>query len=1007
MGLNIFTIPDVLDKLSGKIKNAGAVLTSEQKTVRNANKRFLRLIGRGDRYVLNGELPNVRSSDVEKVLKMGAQRRDDGTLYVPEGVDLEPFRMYSPMIAEDLDDEHSSYKVTADGLPWENFVTTNDLTQGADSTATSIVYGMIPVLAALTIVLAALPSFWALLAVIPAALVVPHIIALHQGEDVNEAIKMGFIGFIAPVLFSLYAIFVVKTGVSVAALDQASGNGGYSMSILQTLTNFSASPFGILLKIGGAIAFFLSTVWVVFIFGTIVNWGDDSNLGGAVQGGKAWAWGWAKLCAGFGIVMCLPPVMAPWVILLFASAYAMRYTELNFRARGWALDQQNKVVGGVMQDHSFKTTREDRHMQAVNVEKDKSPTIVIAISSGYLASKRYDFSPDPGKKMVVSINDLCTHMLCLGRTGIGKTTNFARLVALQIALCSMEGYRVGLFVLCGKGTLPGELSNVLEWNIKPGMAVGLIEGLSAKELAKAINSMVASSDDKNKIWSHGADNHVLNACIIFEALCQHEETVYKKAVQELTKIDMMIPNLEFNVKQLNSNPATKGSENHLNAVKELQKTRDRLAFYKTEVQRPRQWRWCFDDAVAALILLDDIIVTQASAQGTMGPEMQKWFNFLGVNVAGVDRSPIAIHPELTRQGSSLQKAVTYVAKTWVTMPFEQRQSYRINVNQRIDPLIQSTGLVDENGTPWTALTTGVDITAVMRGARIGIDLPESLHEGAGTAVQILLKQRVYAKLKQRVKVTDWRKEMPEETVFIQIIDECQLLVSQEEIKLLPIARSFGMGAVYLTQNVEGLMSCFETEAGMEGFLDQFQSITCSQASEATYEFVMRKVGHGTLIQYNPSGRGLDFKASTSTYKRSTLNVDDHPQRAFMRKLKRWGFAKVVSQDMFRNDIGHRWDQKWSALRGTNVQEGSSSIRSAMMVHGSGAMQDGPIVTLVEMGRELNTSGGARALVYLNRGNIRRVDFAKTIPVTPGKVDEYMRKFKEDQLEQELFETEAA
>ncbi len=1012
MGLSIFTIPDFIEKLCGRLKGQGSIPTSEQKTISNANKRFHRLISRGDRHVLNGELPNVQLKDYEKVQKMGAKMREDGSLYVPEGVNREPFRMYSPMVAEDLDDEHSTYKVTSDGLPWENFVTPTDTTQGGDSTATSIVYGMVPVLAALTIVLLALPGPWALLACLPAALVIPHLIALYQGESITEAVKSGFVGFILPVLLSLNVVSTVKTGKAVAALDEAqlvSTTQGFKLAdVVAGLTNFATGQWGLVGNISMALGLFIVGSGFVMLIGSLVNAGNDSKVGGAVQGGKAWVWAYAKLCLALGLVLSLPPVMAPWVILLFASAYAMRYTEQNFQARGWVLDQQNKRIGGVMQDHSYQRDMEDRQFQRMNVENDKSPDIVIAISTGYLARKGYNFSPDQNKFMVMSINDMCTHMLNLGRTGIGKTTNFARLIALQIALAAMNGYRVGLFVLCGKGTLPGEVRNALDWNIKPGMAVGLIEGLKAMDLADAINSMVASSSDKDKMWSQGADNFVVNTCLIFEALCEHEKTVYKKAVSELTKIDAMLPNLEFIVKQLNSNPDTKKTEQHHKAVRELQDTRNRREFYAKEVSRPREWQWSYDHFVKTKTMLNDIVVPKGGEKGEIGPEIKRWFNFLGVNVQGESRSPIAIHPKIQVEGSALQKAVGYIAEIWAPYAHEQRQSFLLNVDQRINPLYQSEQLVDENGTPWTALTSGVDITGVMRGERIGIDLPEALYKSAGTAVQILLKQRVYAKLRSRVEATDWHKEMPDETVFIQLMDECQLLVSKQEKDLLPIIRSLGMGAVYLTQNVEGLMQCFQTREELDAFLDCFQSVTCSMASKASYEWVAGKVGHGSIVQYEPTGRGFDYKASTNAFKRSTLNVDDHPQRAFLRKLKRFGMGKVVSQDMLVSDYGHRWDQKMQALQGTNVGESAGSkMRSAIIVGGAGSAKDGEIVSAVELERELNTSGGTRALVYLNRGNVRRVDFAKTIPVTPGKVDKYMERFKAERLEPENFQNELA
>ncbi|MCD5965519.1 hypothetical protein [Stenotrophomonas maltophilia] len=976
MGLSIFTLPDFVEKLIGKVKNAGRVETSEQRTVKNAKKRFKRLMGRGDKYIVTGELPNVPDDDVDKVLSMGAKLGDNGVFYVPKGLDPNDFKKWAPIIHEDLDDEHSTYKTTTDGAPWENFVAEEDITTGSDSTATAVVYGMFPILAAVTILLQALPGWWALLALAPALLVIPHFAAIKQGEDFKEALKICFYGYALPVFMAINMT---------TAFNASQAAPGFTKELMVGGPILSTIMFGL-------VAFVMSTPFV-FAFSACCNYNNDQKMGGAFEAGKSLVRKWAWICVGGVIVLCLPPTLAPWVILLFVASYPMHYTENNFRARALAFDQMNKKIGGVVQSRSFARDREDKKFQALNAQKDKSPLIKLGVSTGYLSSKGYSFSPDSNNFMVVSVNDLCTHLFSFGRTGIGKSTTVARTIALQIALAAMGGYPVGMFVLCGKGTLPGELENVLNWNIKPGMAVGLIEGLNAEELALAVNTMIVGSNSREKIWEQGADNHVFQVCQIFEALCEHETTTFNKAVAELTKIDMMIPYMEHQLKQMNMG-AMSGSDAHMKAVRELQQTRDRKRLYEEEVQRPREWVWSWANFIRALNLVDNIETPKGSEVGVAGPELTRWFKFLGVNVQG-ERAPIAVHPGLRPSGQQhLRDAVTYIMETWVPMPVEQRSSFRLNVNQRTNGLNQAKGLVDENGTPWTSLTTGVDITSVMRGSRIGIDLPEALYGSGGAAVQILLKQRVYAKLRQRVKVKNWRKEMPEETVFIQIMDECQLLVNKQEIDLLSIARSLGMGAVYLSQNIEGMMRCFDNLEALKGFLDQFQSYVCSMASEATYEFVMSKLGQANLIQYKPTGRGIDYKGAATAFKRSPLNMEDHPQRASMARMKAWGMNKVVSADMFYSDYGQRWDQKWSSLNGTNVKA-NANIRSAILVGGAGEMQEGPVVTLAEMGQELNTSGGARALVCLNRGNIRRVDFARTIPVTPEKVDEYMDRFKEE------------
>jgi len=94
----------------------------------------------------------------------------------------------------------------------------------------------------------------------------------------------------------------------------------------------------------------------------------------------------------------------------------------------------------------------------------------------------------------------------------------------------------------------------------------------------------------------------------------------------------------------------------------------------------------------------------------------------------------------------------------------------------------------------------VDITAPLRGGRIGLVLPDYRYGSAGAAATALLKARIYAQLKAHAD-----KGMGEnETPVVFLIDEAQEVATSEDATMLAIGRSLELAVIAATQSIEGI-----------------------------------------------------------------------------------------------------------------------------------------------------------------------------------------------------------
>lgn len=159
----------------------------------------------------------------------------------------------------------------------------------------------------------------------------------------------------------------------------------------------------------------------------------------------------------------------------------MRALALMYQGGRWLGDIKN--LGN--------TSAEKRQRQAEQAEKDKSGFIPLGEARGVLTEYGDGFSPDAGLVLGLTCHELRTHFHGFGKTGGGKTFN---LFAPIIQWWARHGHG-GVLVLDGKGAAGDDLLGkfIAKYGlghrallIKPGIRLGLMEGLTPNDFIDAI-----------------------------------------------------------------------------------------------------------------------------------------------------------------------------------------------------------------------------------------------------------------------------------------------------------------------------------------------------------------------------------------------------------------------------------------------------------------------------------------------------------------------------------------
>ena len=205
--------------------------------------------------------------------------------------------------------------------------------------------------------------------------------------------------------------------------------------------------------------------------------------------------------------------------------------------------------------------------------------------------------------------------------------------------------------------------------------------------------------------------------------------------------------------------------------------------------------------------------------------------------------------ELSKIGSAelpkpLFRALSFFATGWDPDKNNTQAGVLSTAQSWVNNLLRHPDLLD-----WAALSNGdgsvpVDITRVLDGARIGLDVPEYKYGSAASAVTALLRAQVYRAAKNR------GSEGAKGTQCLVIIDEAALALGPLEAQILPVARSLGLSFCCATQNLEQFLQNFG-DSGAFGLIDQFRSLVQLNSSYKTQEYMRSRAGFGIVRHREP------------------------------------------------------------------------------------------------------------------------------------------------------------
>lgn len=914
-------------------KGAGVVLDVRKQVMKEASANYEHLTGRYDMLttVPTKTLFDVITEKDEKMVEALGAYKEDGEWKVPDGHWDEFLTPYGKPIPSDLIDTTARLTKTKDGLAVEAYKLPSDELKGPDSTALPIMYGALPIIGMLSY----MASYFNIgLGLITVLLAWPYLKAIALSEGVKEAGKSLFFLIIVPVV------------------------------IVQSTNPALKSLFPNVNSITGILIWLMIGLFVA-IASTIMFHDDDTEKSFVGGGWEAFThamkWVGLAILAMVGVYFLGATRLdwaAPAVVFGFCCLYPMVYSQIEYNKRAKLLAihslQFNQATAGALGSAHIIAKIE----QAKKAAYDTSPLYSIARATGMLTKKEYGFAPDKGVMMMLSLLDTNTHEIGFGGTGSGKTASVARPRALAIK--KLAG-AVGAYIDDGKQSLVNELKSIMDIVVEPGKAFAYCEGLDAQELATALNrrSKKQSSGGDSAHWEQGTDQFIEHTCVLLEAFKNHERTQRQHAIDKMRVYQPMLDKLKVELLDQNLNQLEKMEKESQAKALVL-----RIKEWKELALRPYRWYWNIKSVQELAISMNQVRSiddnTSLASELILG-----WVAFLGHKASDdfVDRASGSIHAEIG-MGGLLDNSIQYATQEWPMMPDATRGSFYSHVTQRLGPLMRNPKLVDENGTPWHTLETGLRIEDALYGKMVGPNLPEGEGGAAALIVSALCKQRLYKQIKKRLRMSEkeWRAlgQKPMQVIW----DECQDLVGDDDVDLLAKARSGAVSFMFLTQGFDSLVTAFGNRDVASNFANNCLSWSCFRASPETYEYLSKRLGTALMTTFKEPTQGIDFHGAVSKYLNSSFNDINHPNRQAIRRLEKNGSARFI--------IGRR---RHRLSFGTKEESMTmDDVAKGIVVNIGGGKEIQPIFKPEEFSAYLAAQG--YGIVYLHRAGSPRVDLAK-------------------------------
>lgn len=951
----LYKLLDRTELLLSKKEKKGSLSHSHARMLEEAYKVADLITGRHDvpdRIPSNQLVVEPEREDLVK--RMGAELID-GVWTVPEGMDIQKFSQFWPMIPADLRDKAARNTTTKNGDPIEGYLRPDDIVRGGDSTATPLMYGALPVIGALSYLVSLISPSLSLLVML---LAVPFLITIAQGEGIIDAVKSFFVLLVGP-----------------AALAAMAANGARQLESLNLLGSIRAGGIQSVVTASLSLATLSAIVMgVAFVLMLASNMLDSKYKASVIGGFWARVRYSAKLALVFTLVMVLsvailPTSMLPFAFFFMASMYPMIHTESNYNSRAKELEALGITFKLGRMGKLSTVHVEPRILQAKEAFADKSPTMVVGVAEGWLTAKHHPNAPDEGQDMVLSAVDVSSHILVFGATGVGKTSSTLRPWIKQWT----ENKMGSAFIACAKGALAGEVSAYIDLRIGTGVDYAPMQGLDAQGVYNALKAIKVSNkrSSSDPIWDNGAMDYLDNVTVLHEALRDHELAMLEYSFT--TSVENEDAALYYGLEAVR---LEKIGADASEARSKEELAMERSKYWASKALTERKWLWNIDTLSKIVVMGNQVRVVDGVPVAS--EDMLFALSELGYGASDerIQRMPESIHPELGK-GTLLDGTIAYFTNTWPNAG-EQRSSWMSNVNDRIQPLSRGKYLTGENGVHWKMLEKGEDVRSCLYWKNVGIDLPETIHGRAGLAITAFAKQCVYDEIKKRggMKKADWKAMGQSRVAFFY--DEAQGVVGDAELQLIDISRSLEAAFICATQSYESFVDRFNDENTARKFANTFQSFFCMEASSGTYEYVKTRLGKADLITFKQRSNGIDYSGALKNYALSPLNDPDHPNRAGMESLLKRGFGKLIVRAPAApmQYVGGKW------VGNKTRQLDENSMLTDITVPVGGVLETVDVFEDQEF-NSLLTRG--KAIVSLRRAGGKRIDLVKLQYVWPDEL----------------------
>lgn len=924
----------------------------------------------------------VKPEDDAELARLGA-KLVKGKWLMPEGLNDEEtwkFIKWFPRAAPDLRLEGSNTLVRSDGRSTMGYIGSEDKVQGGDSSATSIVMGMFPILSALLLAALTLLPFdglygvigYSAVAVIGAALLVLSNTIL-KAEDFGTLVKIVLLAVVIPIQLGLIVLSGqgVPDGMSTWV---ALGTGAlvFVMASMFSQNNDSKS----LISKGRRFKFAVSVVVVA----ATVNWLT------------------MQLPESLGAVRLIGVYLIP-------CCYSLIYTRENAYARAEMLKDISMSLGGQTKGKSsmLGPLAPQRKSQIRSAARDTSMFMPEGIATGTIYDMGLCIGPQAGKPMGNTRDDGAKHCLVVGETGSGKSITFKKKL-LNIA---MDTELSGVLGIDGKEALINDTRPFWDIVVERGVKFAPFQGLDFEGVAQAFAEANSEDmDDKGSIWVKNAGTFHRFGLAVLEALI---------AVYRQREVDA-IANLEQYKLEANSFLAQrellrrdgKDTSSVSQSIEDIQKNAYALIDF---LKQKRPYRW----TPIGYSRLKNVLSTPVEHNGVRIPNDKALalFEFLGMDISGfkqdgqpnteikvdvnrLNSDPQSIHPHLSDETRVLVNALVYFAKEFPSLPPETAGSVVFNVNSDIQGFLQSDKLrgslidgVDHGEQAWADTEEGVDILQVLYGKKVGINIGAT-----GPTERIIIKLielRVDKAIRQRADIDldihdTWRDKYPDQTPVYKVVDEAQDVVSPMDEKIIAIGRSLGLRMIFATQSIEALARALKlNDTGLTSFLSNFLNYTVFATSHATYEYIQKKVGQATKRKVPVAMEAsVDYERGLEMYERSVFRDPSHPYASVYQDLDRRGGARI--------QITRRGMKGFNGLA-RKVPINEMEERNYFSIEAGAEYVEEFILGMAQMTENLQMEG--RALMVLKRAGHPWIDFVKLPYISPSEFRDEIERIRQD------------